>query len=104
MPLSVISDFSQCYLISGLPTHYHRSIYSFYCIDLSFCFSSVILDFTLPRLSSFFESDHYPILLSPLPSGSSRLNFDSADWSGVSATKIYTLLSSFASIDAALGF
>ena len=91
---------------SGLPTNYHRSIDSFSCNDLSFCFSSVVLGFTWSRLSSFWRSDHYPILLSEVhPSGSSRWNFDRADWVGFSlATEISTSPSSFASVDAALGF
>ena len=42
---------------------------------------------------------------SPIPSGSFRWNFDHADWARFSlATEIYTPLSSFASVDATLGF
>ena len=110
MLLSVASDFSLCCLNSGLPTHYHRSTDSFSCIDLSFCSSSVVLDFTWSRLPSFCGSDHYPILLSevhpsPILSGSSRWNFDRADWAGFSlATEISTSLSSFAFVDAAFRF
>ena len=61
-------------------------------------------------ISSFFGSDHYPILLSeihpsPLPSGSSRWNFDHADWAEFSlATEISTPLLSFATVDTAHGF
>ena len=109
MLLSVTPDFSLYCLNSGLPTHYHRSTDSFSCIDLSSC-SSVALDFIWSYLSSFFGSDHYPILLSevhssPLPSCNSRWNFDRTNWSRFSqATEISTPLSSFASVDTALAF
>ena len=43
---SVTSEFSLCCLSCGLSTHYNRSTNSFSCIDLSFCSSSVVLDFT----------------------------------------------------------
>ena len=110
MLLSVASDFSLCCLNYGLPTHYHHSTDSFSCIDLSFCSSSVVIDFTWSRLSSFFGSDHYPIRLSevhpsPLPSGSSRWNFDRVIGLGFpSPLKFSTPLSSSASVDVARGF
>ena len=56
---SVTSDFSLCCLNCGFSTHYHLSTDSFSCIDLSFCSSSVVLDFTWSRLSSFCGSDHF---------------------------------------------
>ena len=48
----------------------------------------------------------YEVRLSPIPSGSSRWNFDDrTDWAGFSlATEISTSLSSFSSVDAVLGF
>ena len=105
-----VTSFSLCCVNCGPPTHYPRSTDSFSCIDLSFCSSPVVLDFTWSCLPSFCGSDHYPILLSeihpsPILSGSSRWNFDHADWAGFSlATEISTSLSSFAYVDAALGF
>ena len=96
MLLSVNSDFSLCCLNYGLPTHYHRSTDSFSCVDLSFCSSSVVLDFTWSRLSSLCGSNYYPILLpevhpSPISSGFSRWNFDRADLAGFSlSTEIST--------------
>ena len=110
MLLAVTSYFSFCCLNSDLPTHYHHFTDLFSCIDLSFCSSSHVLTFTWSRISSFFESDHYPILLpevhpSPIPSGSSRWNFDPANWSEFSLpTEISTPFSSFASIDTTIGF
>ena len=109
MLYSVTFDFSLCCLNSGLPTHYYRSTDSFLCIDLSFGSSSILLHFTWSRLSSFFGSDiirFFCLWIHPsLPSGSSRWNFDCVNWAGFSLpTEVSTLLSSFASVNAALGF
>ena len=55
MILSLTSEFSLCCLNFDLPMDYNRSTDSFSCIDLSFCSSSVVLDFIWCRLSSFFK-------------------------------------------------
>ena len=83
---SVTSDFSFCCLNSGLPKHYLHFADSFSYVVLSF-YSSVVLNFVWYRLSSFFGSDRYPILLSTVhpsspPFCSSRWNFDRVDFAG----------------------
>ena len=62
LSLSVTSNSSLCCLTTGLSTSYNHSTDSFSCVGLSFC-SSVLLDFTWSRLSSYFGSDNYLILL-----------------------------------------
>ena len=97
LPVAPCPHVSSSSVPSTLLSDFLCSTDSFLCIDLSFCFSSVVLDLTWSRLSSFFGSDYHLILMcevhcSPLPSGSSH-------W------PLKTLyLSSFASLDAALGF
>ena len=64
----------------------------------------------MSRPPSFCGSDHYQFLLSEVhpsstPFGSSRWNFDRADWAGFTlATETSTSLSSFASVNTAIGF
>ena len=76
-------------LNSGEKTHYHRQTNTRTCIDLSLCSAECVPDFNwqvkTPPPEDFYESDHFPILISregrntSFP-GPPRYNFKRANW------------------------
>ena len=78
--LGVTSQFSLSCLNSGLPTHYSAVWGSFSCIDLAFCSTSVLLDFSWFLLDCMHGSNHFPILVSevsPEPPSSPQVELPS---------------------------
>ena len=86
-----VEDFLQstdtCLLNSDEPTHYHIQTDTLSCIDLAFTSPDIINDFSWKPCDDPYNSDHFPIVMSPAQSNrdniaiNPKFNLKKADWS-----------------------